>query len=345
MPRHNFQPLRGRLEEIEIASPAAGDNLLGDPAKRRVLVYLPEDYDADSSRQYPLLVALAAYTGSGLKLMNWQSFDETLAQRVDRLIEAGDMPPCVLAMPDCFTSLGGNQYINSPVLGMWEDFMYQDLLPGLASEFRVLDDAPHRAVFGHSSGGYGALIHAMRHGEQWGAVACHSGDMGFDLLYRPEFPKAVRALAKYDGDAQAFLSALADAPKIRGDEFYAMMMLAMAATYDPQPDAPLQMRLPVDPHTCELDEDAWARWLAHDPVELARDDTVLDRLRGLRALHIDCGSRDEYNLHFASRRLHAALNAAQIDHAYEEFPDGHSKVAYRLDVSLPRLARAIAPMS
>jgi enterochelin esterase-like enzyme len=345
MPRHNFQPLRGRLLELQITSEAAGDNMLGDPSTRRVSVYLPPSYELEEERRFPLLVVLAAFTGSGLKLLNWNSFDETLPQRVERLITSGEMPPCVVAMPDCFTSLGGNQYINTPVLGRWSDFIYEDLLPALARELRVLDEPQHRAILGHSSGGYGALIHVMRHGEAWAAAACHSGDIGFDLLYRPDLPKAVRALSKYEGDHQAFLTALAEAPKIRGDEFYAMMLLAMAASYDPRDDAPLGMRLPVDLHSCELDPEAWARWLSHDPLVLAQSEAAQHKLRDLRALHIDCGSFDEYNLHFGSRRLHAALSAAKIDHDYEEFPDGHSKVAYRLDLSLPKLARAIAPES
>ena len=89
MPRHNFDPLRGQLTTLEIASEAAADNQLGDPGRRACAVYLPPGY-AEGDDSYPLLVALAAYTGSGLKLANWNSFDETLPQRVDRLIAAGE---------------------------------------------------------------------------------------------------------------------------------------------------------------------------------------------------------------------------------------------------------------
>ena len=251
------------------------------------------------------------------------------------------MPPCVVVMPDCFTSLGGNQYLNSSVLGRWEDFIYEDLIPRIQDEFRVWPDARARGIFGHSSGGYGALVHAMRHGQHWGAAAVHSADIGFDLLYRPDFPKALRALDKHEGDPGAFLASLADAPRLSGEAFYAMMILAMAGSYDPQPDAPMGLRLPVDPYTCELDERAWQRWLAHDPLTLVGQSDCLDHLRSLAALYIDCGSRDEYNLHFGARRVSRALRAAQVEHRYEEFPDGHSKVAYRLDESLPYVVDAL----
>lgn len=341
MPRHNFAPLRGRVATLEIASAAAADNQLGDPGTRQCPVYLPPSYD-EGQQRYPLLVALAAYTGSGLKLANWNSFDETLPQRVDRLIADEGMPPCVVAMPDCFTSLGGNQYLNSPVLGRWEDFIYEDLLVTLESRLRLLEGPRHRGLFGHSSGGYGALVHAMRYGERWGGIACHSGDMGFDMVYRPDLPKAVNALAAFDGSHEAFLEALAESPKIRGDQFYAMMILAMAASYDYRPDEPMGIKLPVDLHTCALDPAAWQRWLAHDPLVMIEEPLHQERLRKLRAIFIDCGSRDEYQLHFGARRLHLALNAAKIEHRYEEFPDGHSKVAYRLDRSLPHLVKALS---
>jgi hypothetical protein len=37
------------------------------------------------------------------------------------------MPPVVVAFPDCFTRLGGNQYINSASTGAWEDFLLHDV--------------------------------------------------------------------------------------------------------------------------------------------------------------------------------------------------------------------------
>ena len=52
-----------------------------------------------------------------------------------------------------------------------------------------------RGVFGKSSGGYGAITHALRHSEIWAAAACHSGDMGFELCYLLDMPAVLRALA------------------------------------------------------------------------------------------------------------------------------------------------------
>src|SRR2546422_331470 len=64
-----------------------------------------------------------------------------------------------------------------------------------------------RGVFGKSSGGYGALTHALLHPDFWSACACHSGDLAFDLVYLPDMPRTLRALAKEGGSIQRWLEA------------------------------------------------------------------------------------------------------------------------------------------
>lgn len=336
MPAHNFERPRGRVEHLEIDSKALAGNTLGDPSRRTVAVYLPEGYD-DSAEAYPLLVDIVGFTGSGFAHLNWKAFGESLPQRVDRLVAEGRMGPVILAFPDCFTRLGGNQYINSAVMGNWADFLVEEMIPALESTFRVKPGREHRGVFGKSSGGYGAIVHGMLHAEHWGGIACHSGDMDFDLVYRADFPKVLMHLQACDGDIAAFVDGLAEKDKISGDAMHTLMILAMAATYDPAPDRPHGVRLPVDMDTCELDEEAWSRWLAWDPVHLVERVEVQDNLRSLKALFIDCGSRDQYSLLYGARRLHRRLEDLGITHEYQEFPDNHSGIDYRMDTSLPFL--------
>ena len=56
--------------------------------------------------------------------------------------------------------------------------------------------------------------------------------------------------------------------KVSGAEVHAIMNLCMAATYDPDPQAPLGFRLPFHLETGELIEARWQRWLEQDPVRL-----------------------------------------------------------------------------
>ncbi len=184
MRRHTEAP-RGALHRVTIDSEALTGNLLGDPSRRDVDVYLPPGRTDGAG--LPLLVDLVGFTGSGLSHTSWKNFGENVPERADRLIAEGRMAPVAIAFPDCFTRLGGNQYIDSAAMGRWEDFLIEEMLPAVEGRFGC-GGAGRRGVFGKSSGGYGAMVHAMRHADVWAAAASHSGDVGFELLFGGDFP-------------------------------------------------------------------------------------------------------------------------------------------------------------
>jgi len=311
--RHNHPA--GTLTRIHVDSALLKDNFLGDPTSRAIDVYTPHGSDGAG---LPLLVDLTGYTGSGLSHTAWKNFG-------------------VVAFPDCFTRLGGNQYVNSSVMGPWEDILITEFTPAVEARFNC-GGAGCRAVFGKSSGGYGAIVHALLHADFWAAAACHSGDMAFELCYGREFPSVLRALAK-KGGVQGFMEAFEASVKPAGSDIHVLMTLAMAATYDPDPSQPFGVRLPVTHDTCERIEELWANWLAWDPLTLVeRHHSALKQLKGL---FIDCGDVDQYDLVYGARRLHRRLDALGVPHEYQEFPDDHSGIDYRMDISLPFLVRAL----
>lgn len=334
--RRNRDAPHGTVHRLVIDSDSLVGNLLGDPCRREVDVYLPagREHGAD----LPLLVDLVGFTGSGLGHTSWKNFGENVPERLDRLIASRAMPPVAVAFPDCFTRLGGNQYINSAAIGRWEDFLIDEMLPEVEARFGC-GGPGRRGLFGKSSGGYGAMVHAMRHPDVWSAAASHSGDVGFDLLFAGDFPRVLRILAAHGNSIESFVRSLESREKHKDEEIHALMLLAMAATYDPDPSQFLGIRLPVDLETCERIEPRWQSWLACDPLELVPKHA--EALRRLKALYIDCGDVDQYNLLYGSRRLHRALRQLDVPHRYEEFSDDHSKVDHRMDQSLPYLAAAL----
>ena len=334
--RRNRDIPRGRVERLEIDSETLNGNPQGDPTRRELQVYLPPG--RSDGEGLPFLVDLVGFTGSGMSHTNWKNFGENLPERLDRLIGEGAMEPVVVAFPDCFTRLGGNQYINSAALGRYEDYLHEEVVPVVERRFGC-GGAGKRGVFGKSSGGYGAIVHAMRHGGFWSAAACHSGDMAFDLTYGCDIPASLNELAKHGGSIPAFLAHFEKAPKPTEREVHTLMFLAMAATYDPDPSQPFGIRLPCDPETAELIPERWSNWLNHDPVAMVEHS--VESLKRLKGLFIDCGDRDQFHLHYGSRRLHRALERLGIAHVYEEFPDDHSNIDYRMDRSLPFLERVL----
>ena len=146
-----------------------------------------------------------------------------------------------------------------------------------------------------------------------------------------------------DGRIAAFLHDLWKKKKLAASDGHAVMNLCMAATYDPDPTAPNGFRVPFDLETGELLEARWKKWLAHDPIHMVTRHAAA--LRSLRGIYIDCGWADQYHIHYGTRILSKRLAELKIAHVYEEFDDTHSDIDYRMDVSLPFLARSLSATS
>jgi len=314
------------------------DNIWSDPSERDFNVYLPPGY-SESGGAFVALWDFAAFTNAGPGHLSWKNQGENLPQRLDRLIGSGDMPPVVVPMPDCYSSLGGNQYVNSPAVGRYADYVVDELVPFLSSHVNVIDHRDGRGVFGKSSGGYGALVHAMYYPETWGALATHAGDIGFEWVYRPAFPMAAAVLSAFNGDHYRFLKKFWRNKYPGSPDYSTLMTLAMAASYDPGDSLETAIQLPFDLHTCELDANRWDQWLAHDPLNLF--EAYVDELSSLQMLYIDVGSRDQYNIQYGTRAFIRRLEKFGIGHHFEEFDGTHSGMAWRLDISLPMLAKAL----
>jgi S-formylglutathione hydrolase FrmB len=373
MARKKTLKIAGNLVVLDHTSKILAGNPLGDPVTRKLAVWLPPGYDegatrgrsAGRGRRYPVLWDLVGFTGSGMAHVGWRPFDENVPERAARLIRERKMGPCIIVFPDCFSCLGGNQYINSSAMGNYADYLTRELIPFVDREFRTLASRDHRGCFGKSSGGYGAMIHGMKYAQHWGAIADHSGDAYFDFCYLTDWPRTLNELDRYrrprrtdgriditkdavgsgagrdDGRVKRFLEAMWAKEKLNDSEGHALMEIAMAASYDPDPAAPLGFRLPVDLETGELLPARWKQWLKHDPIHLVSKYKA--NLASLHGVYVDCGWRDQYHLHFGARILSRELSRHGIKHVYEEFDDTHSSVDYRMDVSLPFLYRALKP--
>jgi len=313
-------------------------NPCGDPTERDLWIYLPPGY-GDERRRYAVLWCLAGFTGTGVNAIGRNQWAPGLPDRLDRLIADG-MPPVIVALPDCFTRWGGSQYLNSRALGRYEDYLCDELVPLIDRHFRTVPERAARGVFGKSSGGYGALRLSMTRPDRFAACACHSGDMGFEWCYVPDFARC-GARIQAAGSVERWVEQFEKREKKRGADFAAINVFGMAAAYSPDPDAPFGVGLPFDLQTGALREAVWRRWKDHDPVDMVKDPAHADALRALAMLYLDCGSEDEYQLQLGLRQFRRLLEERAIQHVAEEFPDDHRSLNYRYDVSLPLLARAL----
>jgi hypothetical protein len=332
-------PLAGRLEQVTIESDVLRGNALGDPHVRPLWVYLPPAYD-DGDRRYPAIYQIQGLTGQVDMWANRPALRPTVLERVDELFTDPSVPPCVVVFADCWTSLGGSQFLDSPGTGRYQTHLCDEIVPFVDARYRTLADRDHRAIAGKSSGGYGAMVTPMMRPDVFGALATHAGDALFECCYQPEFPKCARLLREhYDGSFDRFWEDFRSRPAFSrtGDEEL-LNSWCMAACYSTDPDG--TVRLPFDTATGGLVDEVWRRWLAVDPVRMVPEHA--DAVRSLRAVYIDSGTRDEWFLDLGAEAFHRALADVGVsDVRFELFDATHMGIEYRYPIAIRYLAERL----
>jgi hypothetical protein len=334
------RPLRGRLDELVIDSEALRGNPLGDPAARPLLVYTPPSLHATVSR-LPAIYLIQGFTGQVDMWRNRSAYRPNVIELIDALFCDPEVPPCVVVMVDCWTSLGGSQFVDSAGTGRYHTYLCDEVVAFVDARFPTLADPAHRAITGKSSGGYGAMITPMLRPDVFGALATHAGDALFELCYWKDVPAVVRALRdEYDGSYERFLVDVRSRPVMsRPSDADLINMWAMAAAYSTDEDGTVQ--LPFDLHNGRMIPEVWERWLAWDPVRMVPGHA--DALRSMRGIYIDAGTRDEWFLDLGAVAFRDALAAIGVtDVRFEMFSAGHMGIEYRYPTAIRYLAERLA---
>lgn len=331
--------LRGRIDVHVLRSAVLEGNPLGDPSDREVLVYTPPSYDASSSRRYPLVMILAPFAATNRSIVNFRLWEPTTFELYESLLERGEADEAILVSPDACNRWGGSQFLDSSASGRYQTHVADEVIDFVDRHYRTLAERAGRAVVGRSSGGFGALRLGLDRPEIFAALGSHAGDGLFDVSIRPTFTNAAIAFDR-EGGLDAFIARFeATGPKDAFD-FDAISMLACAAAYTPETNAPFpHVALPFDTKTALPVQSVWERFLAHDPVtRLTRDPNAL---ASAKFVFLDAGDRDEHGLQFAARSMAELLRTRGVPCEYQEFKGGHRGTHARYAISLPLLIRAL----
>jgi S-formylglutathione hydrolase FrmB len=147
---------------------------------RDLSVYLPRAYNPQTV--YPLVL-----------FFHMADVDERyfvgsrLLQEIDHLIEAGELPPLLVACPD--GSYGGwnplnakhSLYING-LGGRFGDHILQEVLPFLTANYSIRPERKAHALVGFSAGGFGAMSMAIEHRDYFGSVATLAGPINLPIF-------------------------------------------------------------------------------------------------------------------------------------------------------------------
>ena len=236
----------GQLSTMTVVAPTLGHD--GKGGRGDVSYWLPRGCEKESD--LPVVVLLHGVFGSHWAWANKAGAHVT----AQRLIDAGEIAPCVLAMPSDGLVGEGSGYVNHPGGPRCADWIADDVPDALRAVVPQVGEGSCFYIAGLSMGGFGA--------KRLGAA--------------------------------------------RPDRFAAFAGLSSLT---------------------HLDQMAWCthdatRFIGWDKTEASLVET-LTRQRGKHGpFRFDCG-RDDYLIE-ENRKLHAQLNAAGIEHTYEEFAGEHT---------------------
>jgi S-formylglutathione hydrolase FrmB len=335
----SFEP-RGRFDEHALDSKALRGNALGDPHVRPLWVSTPPGYD-DTDVRYPSVYAIQGLTGQLDMWRNRSPFRRNFPELADDLFAREEAPPVIVVWVDCWTSLGGSQFLDSPGTGNYLTYLCDEVVPFVDERYRTIADRDHRGIQGKSSGGYGAMVVPMLRPDLWGGLATHAGDALFETCYLPEFRESARALRDdYNGSFDAFWKDFRSRPAFsKESDGHLLNDWCMAACYSADPDG--TVHLPFDTVTGELIPEVWERWLQLDPVRMVPDHA--DTLRSMRAIYIDAGKKDDFYLDLGAEAFRRELEAIGVtDVFFELFEGTHMSIEYRYPLSLKFLAERLS---
>lgn len=312
---------------FEIDSAELSGNLLGDPNRRAVHVYLPPGVEEEPPSALVVLLhgyAQRADTWTWPTYLRGGRLRPSFGELLDGLASRGVDVPAV-AVPDGWTGYGGGQWLDSPVHGNLFGYLVREVFPALHARFPGVT-RERTGVVGYSSGGLGAWEVATCAPHLISAAALLSASANFELT-------ALGTARKY----LLSLGAAAPAGPVEGDET-SWLAHALGAAYSPAPGSPPHyVDFPYDLTNGRLRPEVWERWRARDPVENVIERA--DALRALRLLLLDVGVRDEHGALLGHRALSQQLAVLDVPHVAREFDGLHS------DQGIQRAALAVRDLA
>ncbi len=281
---------RRQLVLLEVPEVAGA---IGNDTTRRLCVMLPEDYERNTARRYPVVFLLPGYGGSDTTYMHL----------------ADDDPPAILVGVDGRTRFGTTYFYDTAYAGAWEHFIARAVAE-IDQRFRTVADPRSRGLLGHSTGGFNAISLAIRRTDLFTAAAASSPD-ALDLeswLFtegraNPTFLQWTRVEDQTAGAGQ---------------------MVSYAVQFD-EAAQPGAIPWPFDLATGVRDDAVWARWRRASPIVMLDDHAAARRVRENLAgrIFVSVGRHDAFGLFAPAERFHRRLDALEIEHVWAPTEGNH----------------------
>jgi len=298
----------GKIITDQIISNALKDNKLGDPNTRNMVIYLPPSYDS-SDKYYPVVYLLHGFGG------NERSYIDTVTENLmvpllDGFIESRTFKEMILVMPDASNKYGGSYYLNSELIGNYEDYIVKEIVNQMDTKYRTIPDRDGRVIAGASMGGYGSITLAMKHPDVFSAVAALSPPLSFEIMMESIIPEIIKenpnGMTGPDSNKQ-----------------YSDYIYALSAALSPNLDnPPFFVDLPFEYPTGKVIEPIRQKWLKQDPMTMLI--AYSPSLKAMKGIYIDVGDKDLLGFKTAADEFNKKLLDLGIVPKYEPFIGGHS---------------------
>ena len=294
----------GPRDHLEVIDAPEVAGTVGNDTHRRLCVHLPDGYDAESTRRYPVVYVLPGFSGqdSGGSI-------ELVFRSAD---EASDERRAIFVGVNIATKHGASYLVDSPLSGNFDKFLTEIVPAFIDGAYRTRPSA--RALIGQSTGGFDVVSLALRHSDRFGVAAESSAD-GLDFG-----SWLLRADGRHLSSLAHELLRLEDAFGPPGQ------MASYAADWSPDPTARRGYLWPASPISGELIPDVWQRWLSHSPSELIKDPKILDGARHRLSgnLYLTAGLNDDFDLYAPAKRFSEALSAAGVSNQFVVDDEDHA---------------------
>jgi predicted alpha/beta superfamily hydrolase len=186
-PQQRVSSLTGNIQQIQ----GFESKILGN--KRNLIVYLPPDYDSETTRRYPVMYmhdgqnvfdGMTSYIPNG----EWQA-DEN----AERLIRAGKIEPIIIVGIDNGGMERGNEYLPTRAkLGkdemggkadLYGKMLIDEIMPTINARYRTKTGPANTGLCGSSFGGVVTLYLGLTHPNVFGRLGVVSPSVWWDNRY------------------------------------------------------------------------------------------------------------------------------------------------------------------
>jgi predicted alpha/beta superfamily hydrolase len=183
------------LATLSTAFGQSGRLVDGSVPNRGIHIYLPQSYDKESDRRYPVLYlhdGQNVFSSAGMNIaFGWGNWG--LDKTVDQLCRDGKMQEIIMVAVDNSAaryeeycgrmkprSLGSTNAASATAFENYTAFLIAELKPRIDRQYRTKPDPANTGVMGSSMGGICSVVLAWEHPEVFGKAGSLSGWFGAD---------------------------------------------------------------------------------------------------------------------------------------------------------------------